>query len=170
MKLLALVPVLFLFSSLSAQTNPFKTLQYTKVVAYEFQGNGHKTIDRILSEFPFLLDNSKVLNESEVHEFNSIITPLGTYGETTAACFDPHFAIIYYKGEEVVAQVDVCLECNYLLSSVDIPAEKEVILDEGTEYERPAIGFAKDTRKLLNQFILELGFEKYKMTEGSIFD
>jgi len=43
--------------------------------------------------------------------------------------------------------VNVCLDCNYLESSVDIPAGEYHKMYEGTEYEYGAIGFSEQGKQ-----------------------
>ena len=90
--------ILFLFLTIqsliiSAQENPFEKLKYDKVVAFEFNGNGNRTIDKILIGDPKRLDNRTTLDSIQIKKFEEIISKKDAYGQSTAACFDPHFAI-----------------------------------------------------------------------------
>ncbi|MCC5918914.1 MAG: hypothetical protein JJU02_16475 [Cryomorphaceae bacterium] len=156
--------------SIFAQENPFNGLNYDKVVAFEFNGNGMRTIDKVLTGERSRLDNQVILDSLQIKRFEKIISMKDAYGHSTAACFDPHFAVIYYLKDSIVAQVDVCLLCNYLISSLKIPAMHQNIMDEGTEYERPLTGFSKSTRKNLDDFIASLHFNTYREPLESVFD
>lgn len=167
--------IFIIFLALSSQTiraqeNPFGHLKYDKVVAFEFNGNGMRTIDRVLTADRKRLDNQVSLDSIQIKTFEKIISKKGAYGQSTAACFDPHFAVVYYLADSSVAQVDVCLMCNYLISTEKIPSVTEFIMDEGTEYERPLHGFSKETRKDLDDFIASLSFNKYRKPLDSTFD
>lgn len=153
-----------------AQDNPFNNLKYDKVIAYEFNGNGMRTIDRVITGDRKRLDNKTTLDSTQIEQFEKIICKRDAYGQSTAGCFEPHFAVIYYSGDSIIAQVDVCLMCNYLVSSEKIPSVYQYMMDEGTEFERPLNGFSKSTRKELNEFILSLNFNKYQDSLESIFD
>jgi len=166
---LPLIIIAFNLNVLS-QENPFAKLKYDKVIAYEFNGTAGWTIDIVLERDRSRFEQQRILTETQTLEFEKIISKSGAYGQATAACFDPHFAIVYYNKNEVVAQVDICLMCNYLTSSIKIPSQWEVLYDKGTEFERPARGFSKSTRKKLDSFIKELGFTKYLKPLESIFD
>jgi len=166
-----IIIILSLFDlSIYAQENPFNDLKYDKVVAYEFQGDGFRTIDIVLNGEQKLLDNKTTLDSFQINRFEDIICKKDAYGQNTASCFDPHFAVIYFLDDSVVAQIDVCLSCNYLISSVEIPAVNLIKVGEGTEYERPLYGFSKSTRKDLDEFITSLNFIKYRESFESIFD
>src|SRR5690606_23665950 len=135
-----------------------------------YNGQGMRTIDYILSNNQRLLDNQLILDSLQIKEFETIITEKDAYGQLTAMCFDPHFAVVYYLGDSSVAQIDVCLLCNYLISSVEIPAIYDKKVEIGTEYERPLKGFSKTTRKELDEFIGTLKFDKYRDPLESIYD
>ncbi len=155
--------------TICAQNNPFEKLKYDKVIAYEFNGNGMRTIDRVLIGDRERLENQTTLDSTQIEKFENIISEGDAYGRSTAACFDPHFAVIYYLGDSIVAQVDVCLMCNYLISSEKIASVYQYMMDEGTEFERPLKGFSKSTRKALDEYIGSLNFNKYREPLESIF-
>lgn len=115
--------------TVGAQKNPFDDLKYDRVVAFEFYGIGNRTIDRILVEDQTKIDNQIILHSLQTNEFEEIITKKGAYNQGTAACFDPHFAIVYYLCDSIVAKVDVCLSCNYLISSEKIPSVYQTVID-----------------------------------------
>lgn len=172
LKMKSIFTILLTMVSLSicAQENPFDKLKYDKVIAYEFNGNGMRTIDQVLFGDRERLENQTTLDSSKIKKFEKIISKKNAYGQSTAACFDPHFAVIYYLGDSIVAQVDVCLMCNYLISSKKIASEYQYMMDVGTEFERPLKGFSKSTRKELDEFIASLNFNKYREPLESMFD
>lgn len=153
-----------------AQSNPFRKIKYDRVVAYEFQGEGGRTIDYCLKRDSIRIHKSKVLTVQQVSQFEKIITATSSYGKSTASCFDPHLAVVYYLKKEIVATVDVCLDCNHLSSSANIPAtsSKKVQITEDVAY--PAHGFSKEARKSLYKFCKTLGFEQYLRPLVSVFD
>jgi hypothetical protein len=66
-----------------------------------------------------------------------------TYGGDVAACFDPHLGIVFYKASKPSAYVSICLDCNYLVSSIKIPGQA---------------GFSDDGIKKIMDFERELKF------------
>lgn len=163
-----LTTCLFLFCAiyLSAQTNPFKKLDYDKVVAYEYDGTG----DHSVEEVPENINQKTNLTKAQVSEFEKIITSNNSYGKYTADCFDPHLAVVYYKGDKKVATIEVCLSCNYLSSSEKIPATEKKMIQVSDDYSYPAKGFSKNARKQIYDFCTELGFTKHLEPLESVFD
>lgn len=157
-------------TTVKAQDNPFAKLDYDRVVAYEFQGMGMQLIEKCLEEAPQKINKELELSPAQVSKLEGIITAKTAYGSTTAACFDPHFAVIYYKGEEIVATVDICLECNYLMASEEIPATSLKMIHPTEDFSYPAKGFSPETRKQLHTFVKSLGFTRYLRDLQSMFD
>jgi hypothetical protein len=144
------------------------TVIYDKIIAYEFEGSG----DNDIVSGSKLIEKSKIYQEKEitlekVKEFESILQNKNTYGGSTASCFDPHFGIVYYKNNKIVNYISVCLACNSLYASFDIPAQKlhkSTLCDEC--YHE---GLNKKARKQISEFIKNLGFGHWELGE-SIFD
>ncbi len=148
--------------------NPFKTLVYDKVIAVDFNGE---------HEMPLVLPNGKltqeisqraVLNAKQVDYITGVISDTTTYGYNTAACFEPHFGLVFYSRDSIVAHVSVCFECNSLFSSVKIPAETYYNIDDG-DLTLPRHGFSPKGRIAINKLVEELGFS-HTIIPGSIFD
>lgn len=99
-----------------------------------------------------------------------IISSDAAYGKTKAACFDPHLGVVYYRNNSIVANIDVCLDCSFLISSESIPAmsyHKIYVLED---YSYSAEGFSAKTRKKIHTFCTKLGFDKYLKPLESVFD
>lgn len=152
------------------QSNPYEALVYNKVVAYEFEGRGGLLIERCLKEKKEKINQEITLNNNQINHIEKIITSKEAYGNSTFSCFDPHFAVVYYQNEKIVGQINICLECNYLISSEKIPATELKLIKMSDDYSYPAKGFSKKTRKELYQFIRGLGFTKYLPTLNSYLD
>ncbi|MET1259884.1 hypothetical protein ABV409_11090 [Flagellimonas sp. DF-77] len=163
--LIFLIPVLTI-----GQSNPFETLKYDKVVAYEFQGEGGLLIERCLAEENDKIDKTLNLTEKQTKQLEIILTSEKAYGNTTMSCFDPHFAVIYYLNEKVVGTINVCLDCNYLIASEKIPATELKMIKISDDFSYPAKGFSKKTRTEINEYIKGLGFTKYLRPLTSYLD
>jgi len=89
----------------------------------------------------------KSLNQKQVDFLTNFLTNNKTYGGSPAACFEPHLGFVFYRDNDIQCVVNVCLDCNYLESSVDIPAGEYHKMYEGTEYEYGAIGFSEQGKQ-----------------------
>lgn len=138
-------------------TNPFKSLAYDKVLAVDFNGE---------HEMPLVLPNGKltqeisqraVLNAKQVDYITGVISDTTTYGYNTAACFEPHFGLVFYSHDSIVAHVSVCFECNSLYTSIEIPATHYYDIP-ADDYVLPRNGFSPKGRIAINKLVEELGF------------
>lgn len=160
-----LIPILTL-----GQSNPFEKLEYDKVVAYEYQGEGGLLIERCLDGEKEKINKTLNLTEKETGKLEKILTSEKAYGNTTMSCFDPHFAVIYFLNEKIVGTINICLDCNYLISSEKIPATELKVIKISDDYSYPAKGFSKNTRKEIYEYIEGLGFTKYLRPLTSYLD
>jgi len=103
--------------------NVFATVDYDKVIAYSYDGEGDI---EIIDEKGKLAGNIKKqveLSKAQTIRLTNILCNKSTYGGDIAACFDPQFGVVFYKTKKPVAYVSICLDCNYLVSSIKIPNE-----------------------------------------------
>lgn len=167
---LFLLVLLTAFTGESPVDNPFSRLKYDKVMAFDYEPD-HET--------PFVLPNGKFsgriiskkpLTKKQIDYITKTICDTVTYGNSTAACFDPHFALVFYAADSIVANVEVCLDCNYLESSQMIPAQTyhNIVIPEDS-LTLPRYGFSKTGRKKINKLVKELGFT-HTIKPGSMFD
>mgnify|MGYP003667858401 CR=1 FL=1 len=156
--------------SVNSQNNPFSIIDSDSIVVYEYDGLSGLKIEDALESQPNKIINSAKVELNVIKGFERAITDSNAYGNTTAACFDPHLGIVYWKKDSIMASISICLDCNYLESSKDILSEgnNQIVISE--DYSYPAKGFSKETRKFINDFCLQLGFTKYLEPLESIFD
>src|SRR5215831_17199713 len=101
--------------------NVFASLKYGKVIAYNYDGEGDiEIIDEKMKLAP-KVKKAVQLSKRQVITITNIFCSKSSYGGPVAACFDPHFGVVFYKASKPIAYVSVCLECNYLESSIKIP-------------------------------------------------
>lgn len=139
---------------------PFDTLNYDKVIAYDFDGSEEpypSVIDKNGSYVPVIL-RQQYLTQRQTDEIVTFLTDKRTYGETTSACFNPHLELLFLKNEKIIYSISVCLDCNYLLSTSEIPAMNHKKINAGTENEYYAIGFTKNGQLKIKNFCKELNF------------
>lgn len=139
---------------------PFSRLEYDKVIAYDFAGSEEpyaSVIDEKGKFIPVVLGQCS-LTQEQSDTILSTLTKNSTYGEATAACFKPHFALVLYKDNKKISQINVCLDCNYLISDIEIPAETHKKINKGTKDEYVMIGFTKSGKTAIIDLCTELNF------------
>jgi hypothetical protein len=190
MKYFLLFYLIFLYNSAYAQNaneiNPFAKLKYDSVVAYNYnveEPYNHKSGKLIVNK----KINKKVgiiftrrLKREETKQIINILTDTTSYGNSSAACFEPRFAIIFFNKTKIVAVLEICLECNLLSSTLKIYAqerqqyvyifhENQLNFDEIPYYDtpkniredknttiRPYKGFTKIGRKRISDFCKQI--------------
>jgi hypothetical protein len=111
--------------------NVFSSLKYDKVVAYSYNGEGSIEIIGENGELAKNITKQVELSRSQVQSFTNLLCDDSTYGGDIAACFDPHLGVVFYAENKPTAYVSVCLDCNYLVSSVEIPDAGSGFSDDG---------------------------------------
>lgn len=164
------VVVFFLMTSIevTAQAgqilNPFDTLQYDQVIAYDYDGQANNPIVKdsqlIKRGYHGQIYGQTELTKMQIAVFHKIIGDTATYGGMTAACFDPHMGIVYYKQGKIVGYISVCISCNYLLASMPMPVSevKKKYIDKEKTILTSLYGFSQSAREKLNNFCKELKF------------
>ena len=170
MKNLILLYILIIPILVFGQSNPFEKLDYDKVIAYEYQGEGGLLIEKCLKKEKGKLHKKIALTEKQTEKLETILTSEKSYGNTTMSCFDPHFGVVYYLKEKIVGTISVCLECNYLISSEKIPATTLKMIKVSDDYSYPAKGFSKTARKEIYYYIKDIEFTKYLKPLTSYLD
>ncbi|MFA7444834.1 MAG: hypothetical protein WCY89_02725 [Flavobacteriaceae bacterium] len=140
---------------------PFDTLDYDKVIAYDYKGFGGEIISVIENgEFVDVVMKQKFLDQKQLNHFLQILTKNETYGDVTAFCFDPHLGVVFFKNDKVIYKIDVCLDCNYLKSDTEIPAMYSKVVNKGAgeEFLIPMVGFSEQGKNDIIDFCKELEF------------
>jgi len=173
--------ILSLFSSTLtlAQSNPYATLTYDSLVIYDFENLDYsvkprKRIMSIIDEngnLPNTVKNSICLPAKEAQELSDKIGLKNSYGQITAACFDPHLGMVYYKGGKAMEYVTICLSCNYAKPSLKIVASDQGGIDLGDgELYYSRHGFSKSFRQYLNNMKKRYNFSAQIVKSGMNFD
>ena len=176
--------------------DPFKNLNYTKVVIYNF--NLADSLGRSDEEASIIKKGKlhkstifpgKELDSIQVKKVFSIINDKKTYDGPWAACFVPRHGIVFYDAaDSVVAYINICFECNYLESSIAIPAsgkwwnaakgedwyyrDYKRIKNVEEAFDKRTIqshGFSKMGRRKLIDFCNELNMPYCGEVESSLF-
>lgn len=138
--------------------SPFDTLSYNKVIAYDFDGRHER--NKVIGRFGLFQEvlKQQYLTQEQTDKLLKSLTKKSSYGETPFSCFEPHFAVVFYKGNKMVNQLNVCLDCNDMESEIEISAQyaNKVKFDDTTYYELR--GFSKKGRKAITSLCKELDF------------
>ena len=138
---------------------PFNNLKYDKVIAYNYDGGEESPIDIVQQgRLAPTIKQQRSLSQLQVNKVTALLGAPETYGEAPTFCFIPHFGLVFFKGTTVKASISICLSCNRLSSSINIPATQahQIKIDEENTY--PAEGFSKPGREKLTTLVNELGF------------
>jgi hypothetical protein len=139
---------------------PFDTLNYDKIIAYDFEGSEEPypgVLDQNQKFVPVIL-KQQALTQRQADEILSALTKRSTYGEVTAACFNPHLGLLFFRENRFKAAINICLDCNYLNSDVVIPAETHFKVNKGKDNEYARVGFTQAGKKAIVDLCSELGF------------
>lgn len=142
---------------LTNANKPFTDFRFDEVIAYDYEARGMN-----INQVNFgSIKQVKELNKKQVEDLINYLGAKSTYGRVTYGCYDPHLGLKFYYHEVLVAHISICLECNYLVSSVKIPAEEmnfEII--EGKKWYND--GFSELGVEKLSTLCRELEFSHCK--------
>ena len=142
-------------------SKPFDKVDFDKVIAYDYLGS-EEPDPSIFNEkggFNNVVLKQKALSEKQVISIINTLSSKKTYGAPTAACFNPHLAFVFYKNNKSVFVVDICLGCNYLTSTEEIPAMYQHVVNKGKEDEYYIDrGFSKKGKSKLIALCKDLDF------------
>ena len=150
----------------SKYRTPFDTLKFDKVIAYDFDGSEEpypSVINHRNEKFAPVILRQVELKENQIEFLLDFVTDNKTYGEVTAACFVPHLGFVFYEGEKRKFVIDVCLDCNYLISSTEIPAtqHKKMEFENGSSYGLR--GFSKKGKEKIIELSKQLNLDYGKI-------
>jgi hypothetical protein len=166
--------VLLLTFSLSTNgqlSNPFLNLKFDKVIFYDFEEIGEKgslIVDNNCKPVQKILKQVN-LDPSTIIKLNIKLGDKQSYGNVTAFCFDPHCGFVYFFKGKPVGQITICLSCNKLHSSIDIPAQQQGKQGRGKDSYFILDGLSKSLRKYLNRLLIKNKFT-HQIQPGSHFD
>ncbi|MCP4459811.1 MAG: hypothetical protein GY816_17585 [Cytophagales bacterium] len=176
-KLKSIAVLLFSINAF-AQQNPYASLSYDSLVIYDFEYLDYsvKPRKRIMSiidengKLPNTIKKSVRLPAKEAKELSDKIGLKSSYGQITAACFDPHFGMVYYENGKPKEHVTICLTCNFPRSSLEIPTRDQggEKMDNGEMYYTLE-GFSKSFRQYLNDIKKKYDFSA-QLVKSDMFD
>lgn len=148
------------FTSGFGQANPFTKLKFDKVIAYDFSGGKESDLSIVTpaGKLSKSVSKQKELPNSLAKELSIQLGSKSSYGKGTASCFEPHLGFVYYYKGKIVAHVTVCLDCNRLRSSIDIPAQKQGKAESEGEVYYMLDGMSDAFRSFLNAIVKQYQF------------
>ncbi|WP_426277196.1 hypothetical protein ACN9MN_17730 [Chryseobacterium sp. S-02] len=145
---------------------PFSKLDYDKIIAYDYKGDEKMysaAIDRNGKFIP-IIEKQKFLTQNQADKILSVLSKKSSYGEASAACFNPHLGIVFFRNNKKVNQINICLDCNNSISEIDIPAQAHKVFNKGTDSEYYFTGFTPKGKLAVIELCQELQFY-YKTAE-----
>ncbi|HNP24736.1 MAG TPA: hypothetical protein PKM63_22050 [Panacibacter sp.] len=172
MRIISFLFLLTISLSSNGQTNnPFLSLKFDKVVFFDFEDIGEKgslIVDNNGKYFQTVIKQVQ-LDTQTIKELNAKLGDKKSYGNGAAACFDPHCGFVYFLKGKPVGQITICLSCNRLYSSIDIPAQKQGQQGQGKDAYYILDGLSKSFRQFINGLIKENKFT-HQIEPGLHFD
>ena len=159
---LLLVAFMFVGTAVTsqAQKNPFAKIPYDSVVAYNFALHTVRPL-RILNKDSTLNETTvlpgRKLTQVETKQLLKKLNDKDTYGGAPFACFEPRHAFLFYRKQSIVASIEICFECNTLLSTPEIPATHYYYNKGNQEYQN--WGFSDSGLAWLMDYCKRIGLE-----------
>jgi len=107
--------------------NPLSDLRFDTVRMYDYEPS-RSINDSLISDKDGRLvpaENIKKViqpDSTEIGQLTALLGDPGAYGDEVMRCFVPHLALVYFLDGQVVFHVSICLHCNNLRPSMEIPA------------------------------------------------
>lgn len=139
---------------------PFSTLDYDKIIAYDFRGDEEiydAPIDKQGNFIP-IIERQQFLSQEQADKILKALAKKSSYGEASAAYFNPHLGLVFFKGNKKVNQMSICLDCNGSISEIDIPARRHKVFNKGTDDEYSFTGFTPKGKAAIIALCKELKF------------
>jgi hypothetical protein len=172
MKTLKLILLCLLINPLIAQQNPYADLTYDSLVIYDFDWQGlnakYRSIIDEQGNLPPTVKRAVTLTVNEATEISNRIGEKSSYGQMTAACFDPHFGMVYYEQGLVKEFITICMACNYPRTSIPLPVRDLGTTPDEMETNYSKMGFSKAFRTYLFDLKRKYGFSAVGKAEYKI--
>ncbi|HCR75764.1 MAG TPA: hypothetical protein DIW37_05040 [Chryseobacterium sp.] len=139
---------------------PFSTLDYDKIIAYDFRGDEEMydaPIDKQGNFIP-IIEKQQFLSQEQADKILKALAKKSSYGEASAACFNPHLSLVFFKDNKKINQMSICLDCNGSISEIDIPARRHKVFNKGTDDEYSFTGFTPKGKATIIALCKELKF------------
>ena len=98
------------------------------------------------------------LDVKSIANFNRLLGDKTSFGGAEASCFTPHLGLVYYRKDKIIAYITICLDCNVLISSLPLDAQKQGKVGVGKEAYYTAGGPSQSFRLFLNNLLRKYKF------------
>ena len=172
MRILSFLILLLLTGTVAAQVdNPFLQIKTDSLVMYDFVGGkgGDLSIVKDDGTLANAISKSVTLDKNVSLELMHKLGSKKSYGQSVAACFDPHLGFVFYNKGKIVAHVTICTGCNRLISSIDLKAQKQGETISGNDNYYTGQGMSKSFRIFLNTLLKKHKFSHQIETERLSF-
>ncbi|MBL7812283.1 MAG: hypothetical protein JNL57_08690 [Bacteroidetes bacterium] len=117
--------------------DPFEHLTFNRVVAYNFNYDSAQNkrlhseegFNDTLGGFSFYKTRNKsslrILDSATIQQLIVTLQDTSTFGNTYGDCFFPRMGITFLQNQKEVFSVLICFECNFLESSIILPASRQ---------------------------------------------
>ena len=107
--------------------NPLLDIKFDQVCMYDYHPTYDVYYDLIADGHGRLIPtetikNTVLLDDSTTRQLTLLLGNSSSYGDDIMRCFIPHLAFVYFLDKKIVFHVSICLTCNNLRPSIDIPA------------------------------------------------
>jgi hypothetical protein len=146
----------------------FSKIDFDKAVACDFAGNTNIPLLDSSGQVANTVTKQVILDTNHLKEFSLILMDSKTFGDMPPIDFYPHFGIVFYKKDKIIASLEASLVCSNLYATFDIPEKsKRKYTDDGlTELGKERIyAFCK---KLGFTQYLGKGYQLYEPTDSSL--
>lgn len=170
-RLISIVFFLNLLSTLSIGQS-YQELSYDSLVIYDFdwmgRGAKHRSIIDDGGNLPPTIKKSVKLAAKEAKELTARIESPESYDMGVAACFDPHFGMVYWENGKPKEYITICFSCNFPRGSLPIDRTRgKENMSEEERYKKS--GFSKSFRKYLSELKQKYEFSHWKL-DSQLFD
>jgi len=162
MRYLLLIFGLVLAQWLNGQSSQtLEDLIYDQVIFYDYNDGYHGEPKRLFDRKGNLSNLVTKTIEPEAEDVKALLTALtkkSSFGQAVAACFDPHFAVVFYEKGCKVQTIEVCLDCNRVQAGYVLPAQKQHPQGEGDRLYYAGMGMSENFQLFINGLLIKYGF------------
>jgi len=110
--------------------NPLLELKFDSICMYDYEPTSNISNQLIVDNNDIIVPSENIkkviqLDSLTMHELTYFLGDSKSYGDDVMRCFIPHLAFVYFLDKKIVFHVSICLTCNNLHPSIDIPAHSK---------------------------------------------
>jgi hypothetical protein len=158
-------------NSIAQAPNPFLSLRYDKVLICDFENDGEHDYPLVdeKGKLTNVVKKSIILDKRTISDLVSKLGDRKSYGQPHAMCNEPHFGIIFFNQKKETVEVQICLGCNVLTSTLAIPAQHQGKAGTGRNTYYTLDGMSRQFRHSINELIKKYSLS-HPIEPNSSFD